>query len=300
MTEPHDIGASDVPAILGLSPWQTPAQAWARLIGLDKRDSSSDATRRGHLLERAILWDYADRHGLRYMHSPRDLADVEAHAFEGLYQGPEYGTEHRDRRPVEAWATCRPDAYHVVARGFAAHVKRLVEVKTTRSWNDWESADGKPILPPTYFVQVQWQMLVTGVGETIVEAFNVFDDSRRAVTVAYNPKIGAQLLAKVGAWRERHLVAGELPEEGVTADIAGLIWPAEREPAVWLDPTDEARELCAAYADGLDAEKAGKAAKEAARDNLCVLIADASGFDGLCSWHVAKNGRRTFRLKGER
>ena len=300
MTEPHDIGASDVPAILGLSPWQTPAQAWARLIGLDKRDSSSDATRRGHLLERAILWDYADRHGLDYEHRPTDLAHVKANGFQRLYQGPEYGSGHRDRHAEHAWATCRPDAYHVETIGFDAIVKRLVEVKTTRSWSDWESADGKPILPPTYFVQVQWQMLVTGVEETIVEAFNVFDDSRRAVTVAYNPKIGAQLLAKVGAWRERHLVAGELPEEGVTADIAGLIWPAEREPAVWLDPTDEARELCAAYADGLDAEKAGKAAKEAARDKLCVLIADASGFDGLCSWHVAKNGRRTFRLKGER
>ena len=30
----HTIGASDVAGILGLSPWQTPAQTWARLTGL--------------------------------------------------------------------------------------------------------------------------------------------------------------------------------------------------------------------------------------------------------------------------
>jgi hypothetical protein len=296
---PHEIGASDVPAILGLSPWQTPAAAWARLSGLDQRDSSSNATRRGHLLERAILWEYADRHGVPYKHEPRDLADVKAHAFEGLYQGPEYGTEHRDRHAAEAWATCRPDAYHVVADGFKARVLRLVEVKTCRSWSDWDAEDGKPILPPAYFAQVQWQMLVTGVEETIVEAFCVMDDSRRTITVKAAPKIQAQLLEKVGAWRQRHLVDGIMPEEGITAEIAGLIWPRHREPDVWLEPADEARALCEAYREAGEAEKAAKAAKDAARDALCVMIQDATGFDGLCSWRASKAGKRSFRLKGE-
>ena len=49
-----------------------------------------------------------------------------------------------------------------------------------------------------------------------------------------------------------------------------------------------------------EAEKAAKAAKEAARDQLCMMIQDATGIDGLCSWRVGKRGR-TFRvtMKGD-
>ena len=62
----HDItiGASDVPGILGLSPWQSPSAVWARLKGLTE-SQPSDATRRGHTLELGILMEYADRNGLK-------------------------------------------------------------------------------------------------------------------------------------------------------------------------------------------------------------------------------------------
>ena len=63
---PFTIGASDVGAVLGLSTWQTPAQAWARLSGLSPTDGGNNATRRGNLIERALLMDVADVLGVAF------------------------------------------------------------------------------------------------------------------------------------------------------------------------------------------------------------------------------------------
>jgi predicted phage-related endonuclease len=179
---PHDItiGASDVPGILGLSPWQSPSAVWARLKGLTE-SQPSDATRRGHTLELGILMEYADRHGAkayRWQTSHRHLHRQRPPYRAGLYRGPGI-EEGRIKHPVYPWAGCRPDAIVLQEDG----TRHLVEVKTTRSFRDWQDADGNPILPPHYVVQVQWQMLVTDTQLTHLEAFCTFDDSRRSYTV---------------------------------------------------------------------------------------------------------------------
>jgi hypothetical protein len=286
------IGASDVPVILGLSPWQTPAQLWARKVGLLTRDEGNAATARGHMLEVAILWDYAQRHGLAFEQDRRGNMALAPCWWDHLVRGPEYGCDDppSDTHAPHPWARCRPDAY-VVQYG---SVSLLVEVKTTRSWRDWNDAEGRPILPPGYFAQVQWQMLVTGVEETVVEAYCVMDDSRRSITVPAAPRIQAQILERVAAWRERHLMGSELPED-VTADIAGLIWPAPREPEEWLEPTAEDIELAAAYEAATAQIAELEAKRQVAKDKLCVRIGAAAGITGLCSWRATKRGR-TFRL----
>jgi hypothetical protein len=290
----YAIGASDVPAILGLSPWQTPAQAWARLTGLT-RSEGNNATRRGQTLELGILLEYAERNQLpfypRWKPNLRHLRRTVGPHRPGIYRGPPYSEDGsaRVRHPDLAWATCRPDAYHMTEEG----IQHLVEVKTARSFADWQAEDGRDILPPGYFVQVQWQMFVTGVSSTVVEAFCTMDDSRRTVLVPAKPKLQKQLLAKVSAWRDRHLWQGELPD-GLTADIAGLIWPAPKEPETWLDAEDDDLEHARAYVAASEAEKAAKAAKEAARDALVARIQDATGITGVASWKATKRGR-TFR-----
>jgi len=53
------IGASDVPAILGLSPYRTAYDVWLDKTGQIPDQEETDAMRRGNYLERAIL-DYAE------------------------------------------------------------------------------------------------------------------------------------------------------------------------------------------------------------------------------------------------
>lgn len=49
------IGGSDVPAILGISPWKTPLQVWAEKLCLADEDESSYTLRRGSHME-PLLW----------------------------------------------------------------------------------------------------------------------------------------------------------------------------------------------------------------------------------------------------
>ena len=288
----HTIGASDIAGILGLSPWQTPAQVWARMRGLTP-PSESNAMRRGQTLELGILIEYAERNDLsfypRWHANERHIRRHTAPYRSGLYRGPPFSEDGKTRihHPQVDWMTCRPDAYELDQwQG----ITRLVEVKTTRSFADWQTADGTPILPPSYFVQVQWQMMVTNVDETIVEAFCTMDDSRRSITVKKAENIQLQLMAKVSDWRERHLIGDEIPD-GMTAQIAGLLWPEPREPEVWLEPDDSANELGRRYADAATAERAAKAEKELARDLLVARIQDATGINGVASWKKTKKGR---------
>ena len=291
----YPIGAGDIGAILGLSPWQTPAQIWARLSGLQPPSESTPAMARGNLIERALLWDVADREGVPY-HSTFDPRADRSQA--GLYQGPPYSADRANsiEHPEFPWAVCRPDAWLVKAKDYCSPY--LVEAKTTRSFRDWEDIAGKPILPPSYYVQVQWQMFVTGCCITYVEAFCTMTDERRSIVVRGSAKHQARILAKVSAWRKRHLVDGEMPEN-VTTDIIGLVYPKPREPETWVEPTEELVELATQYANARAVEAQAKRDAEQARDKLCLAIADNTGITGLCSWKSTKRGRQFRMLKGD-
>ena len=289
---PHDItiGASDVPGILGLSPWQSPSAVWARLKGLTQ-SQPSDATRRGHTLELGILMEYADRYALkayRWQTSHRHLHRQRPPYRAGLYRGPGID-QGRMIHPVYPWAGCRPDAIVLQEDG----TRHLVEVKTTRSFRDWQDADGNPILPPHYVVQVQWQMMVTGTDVTHLEAFCTFDDSRRSYTVEHDPALASRIFGLVQDWRLRHIIGDELPTD-MTADIAGLVWPKPAEPETWLEPTAEDLVIGSTYARLSSDIKRLTAERETCKDKLTVRIKDASGITGVASWKATSRGR-TFR-----
>lgn len=282
------IGASDVAGILGLSPWQSPSSVWARLRGLTGSEPSN-ATRRGHTLELGILMEYADRHELRvypwstsHRHLHRKLPPFRA----GLYRGPSI-EDPRIVNPAVPFAGCRPDAIVLHADG----TKTLVEVKTTRSFRDWQDADGKAILPPGYVVQVQWQMLVMGSTRTDVEAYCVTDDSRRTYEVAYDVALASQVYELVRRWVMTHLVGDKLPED-MPADITGLVYPRPAEPEAWLDGTMDDFELGKRYALISQQLKRLEADRDRVKDKLCARIADAAGITGVASWKGTSRGRQ--------
>jgi hypothetical protein len=288
MTDTITIGASDVPAILGLSPWQTASAVWARLRGLTTSEPTN-ATRRGHTLELGILLEYADRLGKKlypWATSHRHLHRTKPPFRPGVYRGPSI-EDGRIQHPTIQWAGCRPDGIVLLEDGS----KHLVEVKTTRSFRDWEDADGKPILPPHYVVQVQWQLWVMGLEGCDVEAFCVSDDSRRSYRVPFDPAVAGRVVRLVTAWVARHIIADELPDD-LPAEIAGLVWPAPREPESWLDATAEDRATMLRY-DALGAQvKELEAERDACKDKLVNRIQDHTGIDGLCSWRATKRGRQ--------
>lgn len=139
----HGIGASEISAVLGISPWDSPFSLWYRkLHGWQVADSPEmEAGRRA---EPMIADWFADNHP----------------GFE-VCPGGLWANVHRP------WQIASPDR-----RLFAT--KRLwrgvLECKTAFSWEGWGES-GTDDIPVHYQAQVLWQMDVMGVDTAFVAAF---------------------------------------------------------------------------------------------------------------------------------
>ncbi|MER5312737.1 lambda-exonuclease family protein [Streptomyces sp. NPDC002773] len=159
------ITATEIAAVVGLSPWQSRFSLWHKKAGLPTPPfQSNPAMEWGNRLEAAVAKKWADEHSM------------ELH---------ETGTwRHRDRD----WQRATPDRIGADC---------LVEVKTSPLGEGWGPA-GSDEIPVYYRCQIQWQMDVTGYRTTHV-ALLVSGHDYREYTVEYD-KADARIL-RDAAWR---------------------------------------------------------------------------------------------------
>lgn len=281
----NTIGASTVPAILGLSPWQSPMQAWARLTGLVPADEGNATTERGKIMEPAIREEYARRLGV--LVSP----------------GPAYEAEpFRAPAPYE-WAHCRPDAWYRYRLESADLT--LVEIKTTRAFSEEWGEEGSAEIPAHYLAQVLWQMAIVSLqGERVVAtdvvAFSTQADELRVYRIPYDSGRVDALLGAVAAWRERHILGGEPPpadgSEG-TRKLLARLYPGGQEK-VLIDPTPDDISDAALIAAGQAIIAESEARVDAAKARIMERIgkAGATGIRGVATWAPVK-GRAGFDHK---
>ncbi|OQA54721.1 MAG: YqaJ-like viral recombinase domain protein [Candidatus Omnitrophica bacterium ADurb.Bin277] len=124
------IGASDIAAIMGISPWKTPFQVYQEKRREVKDWEGSDATNWGKRMEPTIRQWYSDETG-RAVRLP-----------EKILVHPNY------------------NFMFASLDGFTDD-GRVVEIKTARSSKGWGEV-GSNQIPDYYMVQVQHQMAVTG------------------------------------------------------------------------------------------------------------------------------------------
>lgn len=131
------IGASEVAAVVGLSPWETPFSLWLRKTGQVPALEENTAMHLGHLLEPIVVELWEEKTGFKA---------VKASAKDIIYQDAEH-----------PWRKVTPDriAYEIGEDGKKHKV--LLEIKTTRSAFDPDE------LPTHYLCQTQYQMHVTGI-----------------------------------------------------------------------------------------------------------------------------------------
>lgn len=155
------IGGSDVPAILGISPWKTPLQVWASKLGLADDDETSYTMRRGSHME-PLLWRELESEVPGLMSFPLSRTIV---------TGP------------EPWMLYSPDAFLFRVDDQTA---ALGEGKShPRGSADWD--DG---VPAHVVAQVQWGMHVCdlGVSYVAVDLGTEFKWARVARDPAWWPK----------------------------------------------------------------------------------------------------------------
>lgn len=241
------IGSSDIPVILGDSPYKSAHTLAAEKLGLVSEDIDDESRLRmdiGTLLQPSLLRIYERIEGRATKASPGWL-----------------------RHPQIEWATASLDG--------TAPVKRVIEAKWTNATR-WRSGER---VPADVEEQVQWQLFITGWDVADVVALE--HGTPRIETIERDDSFIDDILWAATEFHG-YLERGELPPaDGSDSTRRTLIKRFPADDGTWLPATDDliemVRELAAARSDKKTAEERESTVGNALR----ALLADASGIDGL-------------------
>lgn len=193
------IGASDVAAIIGLSPWQSPWSVWASKLDL-LIDEDTEAKRAGRWLESAIAPWFAAETGLHVAGQ-------------------------------QTWCTHPEHQHHLatvdgfVLEGQAALLEPALgdfEVKVTGPGRKWA------LVPEHYQAQGQWQMHVTGMDRCwfavlMGRRLDIHELKRDRADIDF-------LIERVDAFWAQHVVTGDPPPidgSDATAQVLHDLFPGD-------------------------------------------------------------------------
>ena len=256
------IGASDIAAIMGISPWSTPFQVWASKVAEIPEDEGSEQMKWGRILENVIL-DEWEKENEDVVHSRGRLirssdVPVMMATLDGITHTPK-------RKPAVA------------------------EAKNRAEWS-WDS------VPEHYYSQVQWQLAVTGyeIGYLIVlfagrhlETFEIEADKDYQT---------AQILAAGEFWKL--VEANEPPPtDGADNPLMASLWPYHTEQAVEIDA-----EVAVELYEARSADKEASGRRDAAEASIKATLGEADtavvGQQVVATWRNNGKGRR-FLVKGD-
>lgn len=256
------IGASEIGAVAGLSPYAGPLDIYLRKLDLVE-DNAGEAALWGQRLEPIIAEEYERRTGIK------------------LSQG-----ETR-RHPKEPWIIATPDR---IAKD------RLVECKTAslRVAHRWGEPETDQV-PEEYLAQAMWQMLVYGA-KRVDFALLLGGQEFRTYIVRWDAELAQLLIKKGRAFWFDHVLAAVPPPKGSAQAIADLLrhkHPANTQPmrSATAEEMDLLRRLAAARAKA----QAANEEKELLEAMVKQAIGDAEGISasfGRVTWKKNKDSRK--------
>ena len=196
------IGASDVAAILGLSPYETPFSLWLKKTHQVEPEPENEAMLMGHLLEEVVVKRWEMETGEK---------SIKASAADIIYVHPEHD-----------FLRATPDR---VIRGR----KKILECKTTVTQIDQDD------LPIHWVTQVIYQMYVTGIHQADL-AWLVSGRYFGYSHIDYDEEYAKFIAQKVTEFWNECVVGGKEPELLTVTDYA----LKGSEPGTTVDADDEA------------------------------------------------------------
>lgn len=266
------IGASEVAAVLGLSPWQTAFGLWESKMN-PQPSVDSAVMERGRYLEAGLLeWTAAKTNAI------------------GFERGP--GLDKPGIQGPESWMAVRPDGALHMADG----VVELAEIKTSRDAHEWGES-GSDQLPQHYLVQVLTQMAACpGVQQARVGAYLPIKDELRVMVVQRDEALIRWIIDTVGEWHHKHIVLGKQPElDGTEACRAYLRRKFPQETAPMRSATAQEVELVRSWVSARSVAKAAEANVERLGNLLRAEIGNAEGLlldDGKVTYKWQAGARR--------
>ena len=246
------VGGSDVAAIMGLSPWRTPAEVWLEKTGRVEPDDISDKpyVAFGNIMEPLVGRWYSERHPDRRVRRVNAICQSIA-------------------RP---WAQASLD-YEVMDPGCGYGV---LEIKTARSAADWH--DGVPLY---YQTQIYHYMTVTG--RTFADVAVFFRDTCEFAEwrVEYDESDANAIIGAVDDFWANYVHDDVMPAVVGTAGEASALteyYGTAKGGIVGCDSV-EAVQAIADYQSAADLEKRAKAEKTAAAAKLAAIIGENKGIE---------------------
>jgi len=251
------IGASEVAAVLGLSPWETPFSLYLKKTHKVPPTEENDAMRRGHYLEDAVVqW---------WMHETGEQV-IKASAADIIYVHPEF-----------PFMRVTPDR---IVKGR----KKILEVKSTALHMGEE-------IPNYYLAQVMYQMYVTGIHQAeliYIQGGLTFG----RFFVEYDEEFAEFIAERVTEFWNENVLGGKEPDAINVSDLAVKVPRSTPEKSIEADDTAlaqiaEIREKKAQY------EALGKEI-ETLQDSLKMFMTDSEAIlDGngqvLITWKSGKD-----------
>lgn len=209
----RSLGASEVAAVLGLSPWQTPLSVFRSKMGVPN-DIPEDLAYFGHALEEPIAQWIRDKHP--------EVGPVD----EGMsVQSTEF-----------PWLTATPDR----TAGDVDDLFIPVELKTSSAFSRgaWDAG-----VPDYYRIQSIVQQGILGAPYGWLAVLHG-GNSPELYKIPFDADAWEQITRLTGEWWETHVVAKVAPEPSTSAEAVEL-WPGNADLSIEGD--ERLHELWGAY-----------------------------------------------------
>lgn len=255
------IGASEAPAVLGLSPFATPADIYWRKVGKPEADKPTEAMESGTRLEPVILDWCGERLGRKVIDRGVMMID-----------------------PISGCLSAIPD-------GRVEGRRELVESKKTSLTAGWGD-EGTDQIPENYLVQCHEQMEVAARCGILIERVWVpvlmlagFREEWRLYCVERNEDLGAEIAGRCTAFYKEHIEA-RVPPDGSTPPL-DIIKRLRREPKSQVILGGNGIEAWEA----LDKAKAAAKEADAKKDEAQAAVLALLGIDNPAESALLPDGR---------
>lgn len=264
------IGASDMPALLGKSPWSGPVALWARIVH-GHHWGGNEATKSGHAAENYNRELYRQATGYTLEGPPpRSL-----------------------RHPLLSWARCSPDDTAVNT----PDGRRGVEIKRAQKGDGW-GAPGTDEVPESYWLQVQAQggfCLETGFWDTPHVDLSVLLYGEQVTYSVQHVPEAWERMQEAGARFWRDFVVPQRCPEGPNlvllerdAEALLALYPRPRpeaEPMQWEALTAEQQALVTRWREANSSRKSWEKNEKALARQVQHLLREVPGLAGP-GWRI--------------
>jgi putative phage-type endonuclease len=210
------IGGSDIGAILGLSRFRSPLEAWMEKTGKKTKQLDSLPLRFGSFAESFVASEYARATGFELLHD------------ESIYIHPEHAfmSAHMDRFVLEVGSSSPT---------------RILECKTANPFSsgDWGEI-GSDEVPMSYLCQCIWYMAITGIDKTDLAV--LFGNSDfRMYEIARDLELESVILQKASLFWNEYVLKDIPPPITSEQDCQTLF--SKGDPAKSIEAKEETLEL---------------------------------------------------------